>query len=162
LATARRRRRRAPASSAMRLAVRWSACLHTGRTVQTPAELDPHFYLGACPGCGVLTPEAGFGVDRSKSSGHKSRCKACDRRRSHAYYDAHKDEFCGQRQAIREAEREAALKALEPIHRKRVAEAKKLHAAQVRRQNRLLRELGVPDLSPKEFGERARPSSSRH
>jgi hypothetical protein len=55
-----------------------------------------------------------------------------------------------ERLAIREAEREAALKALEPIRRKRVAEAKKLHTAQVRRQKKLLGELGVPDLSPEE------------
>lgn len=61
-----------------------------------------------------------------------------------------------------EAEREAALKALEPIHRKRVAEAKRLHAAQVRRQKKLLRELGVPDLSPEEITEKARrPSAER-
>jgi len=43
-------------------------------------------------------------------------------------------ELYGQRAAVREAEREAALDALEPVHRERVAEAKRLHAAQVRRQ----------------------------
>ena len=57
---------------------------------------------------------------------------------------------------MREAEREAALKALEPIHRKRVAEAKRVHAAGIRRQKKLLRELGVPDLSLEEVTERER------
>jgi hypothetical protein len=101
-----------------------------------------------------MTPESGFGFDRTKASGRKSHCKHCDRRRGRAYYDAHKDELHAERLAIREAEREAALKALEPIHRKRVAEAKRLHAAGVRRQKKLLRELGVPDLSPEEIAAR--------
>lgn len=37
-----------------------------------------------------------------------------------------------------------------------VAAAKKLQAAQVRNQKKLLRELGVPDLSPEKITERAR------
>ena len=102
-----------------------------------------------------MREQDGFGVDRSKASGRKSHCKACDRRRGRAYYEAHRDERYARRQAVREAEREAALIALEPIHRKRVAEAKRLHAAGVRRQKKLLRELGVPDLSPEEVTERA-------
>jgi hypothetical protein len=35
-------------------------------------------------------------------------------------------------------------------HKKRVAAARKEHEADVRRQKKLLRELGVPDLSPEE------------
>ena len=56
------------------------------------------------------------------------------------------------------AEREA----LEKEHRKTVAAAKKLHAAQVRHQKEFLRSIGVPDLSPEEVAERARrrPSAS--
>ena len=103
-----------------------------------------------------MTAEADFGVDRNKASGRRSYCKTCDRRRGRAYHDARKDELYARRQAVREAEREAALKALEPIHRKRVAEAKKLHAAQARRQKEFLRSIGAPDLSPEEVTERAR------
>jgi hypothetical protein len=43
-----------------------------------------------------------------------------------------------------------------PEHRRRVAATKKVHAAQVRRQKKLLRALGVPDLSPEEITERPR------
>ena len=109
-------------------------------------------YPRPCSRCGVLTAEADFGADRSKKSGHKSHCRACER----ADYASRKDELHARRQAAREAEREVALKALEPIHRKRVAEAKKLHAAQVRRQKEFLRSIGVPDLSPEQVTERAR------
>jgi hypothetical protein len=42
------------------------------------------------------------------------------------------------------------------MYRKRVAAAKKLHAAQVRRQKEFLRSIGVLDLSPEEITERAR------
>jgi hypothetical protein len=107
-------------------------------------------YPRPCPHCGVMTAEADFGVDRSKACGRRSYCKACDRRRGRAYYDAHKDELYAQRVAAREAARQAELEALEKEHRKRVAAAKRLHAAQVRNQKKLLRELGVPDLSPEE------------
>jgi hypothetical protein len=78
--------------------------------------------------------------------------------RGRAYYDAHKDELHAERLAIREAERKAALKGLEPMHRERVAAAKRLHAAQVRRQKEFLRELGVPDLSPEKVTMRAHQS----
>ena len=37
----------------------------------------------------------------------------------------------------------------------------KLHAAQVRKQKKLLRELGVPDLSPEEVSERAHAAQGR-
>ena len=60
-----------------------------------------------------------------------------------------------EREAAREAARQAELKALKPLHRERVARARKLHAAQVRNQKKLLRDLGVPDLSPEEVTERA-------
>ena len=46
--------------------------------------------------------------------------------------------------------------------RQRRAAARKLHAAQVRRQKKLLRELGVPDLSAEEVTERARAAQRRH
>src|SRR5215217_6606795 len=119
-------------------------------------------YPRPCPRCGVITAEADFGVDRSRSCGRRSYCKACDRLRGRAYYDAHKDELYARRVAGRETAREAELKALEKEHRKRVTAAKKLHAAQVRRQKEFLRSIGVPDLSPEEISERARrrPSAS--
>ena len=91
-------------------------------------------YPRPCPRCGVLTEESGFPLDSGKASGHKSYCKACDRRRAQAYYDAHKDELYAQRLAAREAVREAELEALEVEHKKRRAAQAKLYAAQVRRQ----------------------------
>jgi hypothetical protein len=51
---------------------------------------------------------------------------------------------------------------LEKVARQRRAAARKLHAAQVRRQKKLLRELGVPDLSAEEVTERARAAQRRH
>jgi hypothetical protein len=41
-------------------------------------------------------------------------------------------------------------------NKKRVAAAKRQHAALVRRQKEFLRSIGVPDLSPEEVTERAR------
>jgi hypothetical protein len=109
-----------------------------------------------------MTAEADFGVDRSKRGGRRSYCKTCDRRRGRAYYDARKDELYAQRVAAREAAWQAELEALAVEHKKRVVAAKKLHAAQVRRQKEFLRSIGVPDLSPEEVSERARrrPSAS--
>jgi hypothetical protein len=98
-----------------------------------------------------MTDEDGFGVDRSKASGHKSHCKACDRERGNAYYAEHRDELFARREGIREAAWQAHLKELENKHRKRAAANKKLHDAQVRRQKDLLRQLGVPDLSREEI-----------
>jgi hypothetical protein len=103
-----------------------------------------------------MTAEADFPVDSSKASGRKSYCKACDRKRRKGYYAAHKDELYAQRAAVREAARQAELEALAEEHRERVAAAKKLHAAQVRRQKEFLRSIGVPDLTPEEVTERAR------
>jgi hypothetical protein len=56
--------------------------------------------------------------------------------------------------------RQPELEAQVEEHRKRVAAAKKLHAAQVRRQKEFLRSIGVPDWSPEEIIERARRSSA--
>jgi hypothetical protein len=48
------------------------------------------------------------------------------------------------------------MAALAEEHRERIAAAKKLAAAQARRQKEFLRSIGVPDLSPEEITERAR------
>jgi hypothetical protein len=61
-----------------------------------------------------------------------------------------------QREAAREAAWQAELEALAEEHGKRVAAAKKLHAAQVRSQKEFLRSIGVADLSPEQVMERAR------
>jgi hypothetical protein len=103
-----------------------------------------------------MTAEADFGVDRNKASGHRSYCKACDRRRGRAYYNAHRDELYAQREAVREAARQAHLAALSVTQKKKVAAAEKEHEAGVRRQRELLKSLGVPDLSPEEISARAR------
>jgi hypothetical protein len=108
-----------------------------------------------------MTSEADFGIDLSKTSGHRSYCKACDRRRGRAYYDAHKDELHARRVAAREAAWQAELKALEVEHRKRVAAVQRQQAAGVRRQKELFCSIGVPDLSPEEVTERARRRGAR-
>jgi hypothetical protein len=119
-------------------------------------------YPRACPSCGVMTEESGFSADKSKASGRRSRCRNCDNRRGKAYYDARKDELHAQRVAAREAAWQAELEAQVEESRKKVAAAKKLHAAQVRRQKEFLRSIGVPDLSPEEITQRARrPSAER-
>jgi hypothetical protein len=114
-------------------------------------------YPRACSRCGVVKPEADFGIDRAKRSGHKSHCRACEA----AYYASRRDQLYARREAVREAARQANLKELEKAHRKRVATAAKLHANGVRRQKKLLRELGVPDLSPEEVTDRARAAQGR-
>jgi hypothetical protein len=118
-------------------------------------------YPRPCPRCGVISEKADFAIDRSKAGGRKSYCKACDRKRGRAYYETRKDELYARRQAVREAAREAELEALAVEHKKRVAAAKREHEAGVRRQKKMLRELGVPDLSPEEVTERARLRSGR-
>ncbi len=90
-----------------------------------------------------MTEETDFGIDASKKTGRKSHCKACDRERAKAYYDAHKDEFYARRQAVREAEREAQLKALEKQQRKRLAAVRAAHEEGVRRQKALFAEWGL-------------------
>ena len=96
-----------------------------------------------CPKCGALTERDGFAIDRSKASGRKSHCKACDRARRNAYYAAHAAEWNAQRAAAREAAWLAELESRAEVHRARVEAAKKLHAAQLRAQKKLLRSLGV-------------------
>jgi hypothetical protein len=113
-------------------------------------------YPRPCSKCGVETAEADFPVGSGKASGRKSYCKPCDRRRSQAWYDTHKDELNAARVAAREAAWQAELEAMVPEHKKRVAAAKKEHEAGVRRQKEFLRSIGVPDLSPEEITERAR------
>jgi hypothetical protein len=100
-------------------------------------------YPRPCPRCGVMTEEEGFGIDRSKGSGRKSHCRACDRRHGRAYYGAHREEQRAARLAAKEAAREAELKALERVHRKRIAAAHRAHAEGVRRQKKLFAELGI-------------------
>jgi hypothetical protein len=109
-----------------------------------------------------MTEEEDFGIDRSKASGRKSHCKACDRRRGNAYYAEHRDELYAQRETVREAAWQAELEALAAEHKKRVAAARKEHEAGVRRQKELLRSVGVPDLSPEEVTERAQGAQGRH
>ena len=104
-------------------------------------------YPRACSRCAAVKPEADFGADSSKKSGHKSHCRACER----ADYASRKDELQARRDAVREAAWQARLKELEKVARKRRAAAKREHEAGVRRQKELLRELGVPDLSPEEI-----------
>ena len=101
-------------------------------------------YPRACSRCGVLTAEADFGADRSKKSGHKSHCRACER----ADYASRKDELQARRDAVREAAWQVRLKELEEVNREKVAAAKREHEAGVRRQKELLRQLGVPDWNP--------------
>jgi hypothetical protein len=113
-------------------------------------------YPRPCPRCGIVTAEDGFAVDRSRASGRKSHCRECDRRRCQAWYDAHKDELYAQREAVREAARQAHLKALAVKHRKKVAAAKKEAEAGARRQREFLRSIGVQDVSPEELSRRVR------
>jgi hypothetical protein len=110
-----------------------------------------------CSACGAMTPEDGFHRDRSQPSGRKARCKACHCKAVSAYNDAVRRP---RRLAALEAERVIELRALEVEHKKRVAEAKRTHAAGVRRQKQLLRELGVPDLSPEEVAAKFRKAGA--
>jgi hypothetical protein len=95
-----------------------------------------------------MTAEADFGLDHSKTSGRRSYCKVLRPPARSGLY--------AQRVAAREAAWQAELEAKVELHRKRAAAAKKLHAAQARRQKEFLRSIGVPDLSQEEISERAR------
>lgn len=75
---------------------------------------------------------------------------------------ASEKELYAQLEAVREAARQAHLKELERVSRKRVAAAKKPHAAQVRRQKEFLRSIGVLDLTPQEASERASDGRNLH
>jgi hypothetical protein len=114
-------------------------------------------YPRACSRCGVLTAEADFGADHSKKSGHKSQCRAGGR----ADYASRKDALQARRDAVREAARKAHLKPLEEAHREKVAAARREQAAGVARQKKLVRELGVPDLSPEAVTMRTHQQSGR-
>jgi hypothetical protein len=107
-------------------------------------------YPRPCPRCGLLTEEEGFGIDRSKASGRKSHCRACDRRHGRAYYDAHREEQRASRLAAKEAAREGERKEFEKLSRERIAAAHRAHAEGVRRQRELFAEIGVPDVEPRE------------
>ena len=90
-------------------------------------------YPRACPRCGVMTAEAASALTAARRGGRRSYCKACDRRRGRAYYDARKDELYAQREAVREAAQQAELEALAETHRERAEAAKKEAAAGARR-----------------------------
>lgn len=55
-----------------------------------------------CPKCGESLDVSAFAIDNSKRDGLKTYCKACDNARSHAYYEAHRDEVIARVQAQRE------------------------------------------------------------
>jgi hypothetical protein len=106
-----------------------------------------------CPGCGTLTPEDGFAVDRHQPSGRKSRCRACHRRDAKTYHVTVRKP---RREAALEAERLAEEKIRQREHKRRLRVVHRAAEAGRRRQAELLSSIGVPDLSPEEVGERAR------
>jgi hypothetical protein len=57
-----------------------------------------------CPRCERFLPVSDFARDKSKASGHKSWCKACDRAKSKRYYAANRERMLAKR-AARTAER---------------------------------------------------------
>jgi hypothetical protein len=59
--------------------------------------------MSRCPRCERVLPLVEFARDRSKASGHKSWCKACDRAKSKRYYAANRERVLT-RQAARAAE----------------------------------------------------------
>jgi hypothetical protein len=109
-----------------------------------------------CTGCAVVREMDAFSRDKSKPSGRRPRCRDCERQRAAEWYDSRRNELYARRQALREAERAAELKALEPEHRKTVAAAKKAAEAGAKRQRALLAELGVEDVSGEELSRRVR------
>jgi hypothetical protein len=109
-----------------------------------------------------MTAKSDFSRDRRKASGHGPRCKACDRERARKRYAVHRDELYARRQSVREAERAALLKALEPEHRERVKAAKRAAEAGRRRQAKLLAEIGVEDVSGEELSRRVRAAGGHY
>jgi hypothetical protein len=114
-------------------------------------------YPRQCPSCGVMREEADFYRDRHQPSGRKSSCRVCCLRAARVYH-------VGVRKPRREASRgrtpsgggdspARAQERLRALHKEAVEAA--------RRQKRLLREPGVPDLSPEEVAERARRGAYR-
>jgi len=55
-----------------------------------------------CTKCKLVKPIAEFPVDRSKPSGHTSRCKLCKNKYSAEYYDANAEELIAAELARRE------------------------------------------------------------
>jgi hypothetical protein len=98
-----------------------------------------------------MTEETGFGVDRSKASGRRAHCRECECLRKKAHYAARRVELRAARVAAKDAARRAELKESEKAWRKRVAAVHKAHEEGVRRQKKLLAELGVPDVSPNDL-----------
>jgi hypothetical protein len=45
-----------------------------------------------CPVCHIDKPPEDFYIDRSKASGLRSPCRACDLQKSRAYYRAHRED----------------------------------------------------------------------
>jgi hypothetical protein len=56
-----------------------------------------------CAKCGQTRPLTEFAVDRSKASGRKSLCLACDRMKSRAYYVANRERKLDKLEARRRA-----------------------------------------------------------
>jgi hypothetical protein len=56
-----------------------------------------------CPRCRERKDLGEFAVDRSKASGRKSHCKACDNRKSKTYYEEHREEKLAKMEAYRRA-----------------------------------------------------------
>jgi hypothetical protein len=81
-------------------------------------------YPRPCSKCSDLLGEEAFAVDRSKASGRKSHCKACDRERAKSYYLEHRDERRAQQEAKRDAEAVAAM-------RRRVEERRQVYERRV-------------------------------
>ena len=65
-------------------------------------------YPRLCPRCRELLGEEAFAGDRSKASGRKSHCRACDREKARRYYEGRRDELKARRVAKRSAAVEAA------------------------------------------------------
>lgn len=47
--------------------------------------------MAACYACGLELPDSAFARDASKASGHKAICLVCDRAKSRAYYERHRE-----------------------------------------------------------------------
>lgn len=66
-----------------------------------------------CSGCARALPVDGFARDKSKASGRKSICRACDRAKSRRYYEQNRE-----RKLAYMAERAARLRAAKRRTRK--------------------------------------------
>jgi hypothetical protein len=94
-----------------------------------------------------MTPEEGFYPDRYQPSGRRSRCIECARRESLTYHETVRRP---RHEARLEAEFELKMKELARERKRRVKANRKAAEEGARRQRELLRELGIPDLSPEE------------